>query len=208
MRNNVDVASVEPEYWVMRPTLCLYCGEMANWDEDDSSFHEDMGVDSHTHGWIYCSNCSALHAKNKRKYLSNHGYLTANQLFRDHPRLQELDSMSRVGVRVATPFKHCVVYTVEKKGWTIAKSYPYKYPCFIRNGIVWVRLVNATIGSYACSNLSEILRANKIEYDTVKSLKRATLRGLKGAVFDRAQQSILDMVYSDRKDDYFVSVRR
>ena len=210
MQGETAADLVEPEYWVMRQTACLYCGRAASMsdDDDDVPFHEDMGVDGHTHGWVYCSECSAKHADNKKKYLKRHGYLTASQIFRDHPNLQTLDRARRVGLRVRTPMEHCIVYTLERAGWEIAKSYPYKYSCFERHDEIWVRLVNASIGSYACSHLRTLLEANQIDFDTVGSLKQATSRGLIHCVAGRARGIILDMIFSDRKNAYLMSVRR
>lgn len=203
---------IEPEYWTMRPIVCQYCNRAAQWDSTENGednmdeFYEEMGVDSHVHGWVYCINCKSKHKENRNRYLTKEGYVTASQFFRDHPALRTLDDKMEVGIRVAKSFDHCVVYHAEKSGWEIQKAYPYKYCCFKRHGKIWIRLVNASIGSYACSHLSEILKVNRIPHERVGVLRKAIQSSIQERLTDRSTRLILMFAYSNRVDGYLVQV--
>ena len=212
-RTNRQCLIVEPEYWVMRPIVCLYCNTAAQWDltgrgkDTMDHFHEEMGIDSHVHGWVYCTDCAETHRTNRRRYLDRHGYIAADELFRDHPQLHRLDRKRQVNIRVAHPSEHCTVYTVEKKGWEIAKTYPYKFCCFLRHGKVWIRLVNAEIGSYACCELVEVLKTNRIEVAFTGAMRDASIRALHQHVSNPTSQIIMHFAFGNRVDQYPLQVQ-
>lgn len=205
---NIVSGIIEPEYWVMRPIVCLYCGKEAQWDLTGSGedtmdqFREEMGIDSHVHGWVYCIECADTHRTNRRRYLDKHGYITADQLFCDHPQLHRLDTERKIGIRVAHPSKHCVVYTVERKGWEVAKAYPYKFCCFLRHGKVWLRLVNAEIGSYACSELKDVLKTNRISFACAGKMREASVRALRENMSSESALLVMQFAFGSRVDEH------
>ena len=206
---------VEPEYWVMRSTHCQYCGKEAVWNiygdrgsDTMNEFHEEMGIDSHVHGWVYCSSCKILHLRNRNKYLTRNGYIPANELVCDHPQLKRLDAKRAVCIRVQHKYKTCSVYTVERHGWEVQKRYPHAFSCFLRHGHVWVRLVNTENGTCACTHLAEVLKTNRIPFQLTRVLRQTAESILKTVICPKACHLIASMTFKNRVDEYPVSVGR